>query len=253
MEDWNVYHDMLHEIGIITTENAPQKPIPPPAPIYRVCYPEEWYMPTRTECYNNYDMVTKKYIPYKRLSHFREHINRLNYCQDVHIPNKVWLVACHVLSNIQDKTQSYNSLSMALKKENLTKYNEHIHHLISKYSGLYLNISYEDRRLMCDIFIQIETQFNRQQTRYPARKNMFSYYIITQCLLYLLHYHNYYKLPSLRDISKQKQYYLEVLSYIAQCREHEYVMFIHQSRKKDCRHCCQHTDYSFDRCLKELL
>ena len=249
MDDWDIYQDMLQDIGVITDRDQCTTQVQ--APIYRVCYPEEWCMPTRTECYNNYEIVTKKYIPYKRLSHFREHLNRLNYCQDVHIPKSVWLVTCHTLSIIQDKTQSYTCLSTALKDEKLSKYNEHIHHLISKYSGMYLNISYDDRHLMCDMFVQIEQQFNH--TNGGHRKNMISYYIVTQCLLYMLHYHTYYKLPSLRDISKQKQYYIQVLTYISRCKDYQCILFIHTSRKRDCEHCCQQKDTSFDSCLKELL
>jgi hypothetical protein len=255
MEDWQIYQDMLQEIGIplVDTEDQQiQNTASIQAPLYRVCYPDDWILPSRTHIYENYDMVTKKYIPYKRLSHFREHLNRLNYCQDVHIPPAAWIVTCHTLSNLKDTSQSYHKLALALKEKKLSKYNEHIHHLISKYSGTYLNISYDDRRLMCEVFVQIEQQFSRNNTQ-SSRKNMISYYIVTQSLLYMLHYHTYYKLPSLRDMTKQKHYYKQVLLFISRCKDYTELMFIHTNRKRECQHCCNQVDIAFDTTLKTLL
>lgn len=175
MQDWDIYEDMLREAGVAVSNKKclTEKSIQLSAPIYRVSYPEDWYIPTKQECYNSYDIITKKYIPYKRLSHFREHLNRLNYCQDVNIPKHVWMVACHVLSQQEDNSNSYQNILMALKQQKLTKYNEHIHHLISKYTGVYMDISYSDRKLLCQLFLQIEQQFKRNEYK---RKNMFSYY-----------------------------------------------------------------------------
>ncbi len=258
---WTEYLELLKEHGVnvdtdeeLTKLANTEKPDinPLTACAYRVCYPSHWLPPPKFVLYTEYQMVDKKYIPYKRMSHFREHLNRLTYSQFVNIETDIWLLTCHCLSNSPLNEDTYNVLKTRLKKEKKQKYYEHIHHLISKFTKTYLDISYDDRILLCDIFLSLERQFKNEQ-KDRKRHNMFSYYITLQLLLFLLHYHTYYKLPSLKDIRKQQLYYNTLLNYLASNQNFEHIMYVYEKRRANCPTCLTNSDIAFDNQLKKRL
>lgn len=217
-------------------------------PLYRVCYPEEWYQPiSRFE--KGMDRISTwtliRYSPYKRISHFREHLNRLQFCQFVTIPEHVYeIVGRHLssLTTLYNNVSLYIYIKLVLKKYGYSSYNEHIHHLISFTTKQYIDITYEDRGLMCTMFIQLEHVFNhgkRMQLNKSERKNIFSYYLIVQLVLYLFHYHPNYLLPTLLDDSKRLQYYLFLLQLFSQTAVYHQVITLHFIRKKKCQSCIQ--------------
>lgn len=221
-------------------------------PIYRVTYPEEWYTPVTNSCYERCFVQHIKYVPYKRISHFREHLNRLQYCQYITIPSTVWITTCHTLSHLDNiNIKTYFQLKEGLKRSQLSKYNEHIHYLISKYYRLFLQFSDDDYTTMCVLFQQLDHSFTITQHDMP-RKNIFSYYLVVQLILYLFHYHPYYKLPTINDVQRRNKYYIHLLNYLVKCPLYEKILFIHFQRKKTCSFCIQ-KDILFDDFLCSLL
>ncbi len=249
-ESMEQYMKCFHDtFGFYPPEYTPEPEAA--TPVYRVCYPEEWYQPTNRfekglDRISTWNMV--RYSPYKRISHFREHLNRLQFCQFVTIPNEVYhIVGKHLssLTTLYNNVSLYIYVKLILKEYGYSNYNEHIHHLISFSTKQYIDITYEDRALMCTLFIQLEHVFQRtslkepNSKKRPERKNIFSYYLIVQLVLYLFHYHPNYLLPTLLDDSKRQQYYLFLLQLFAQTPIYQHVITLHFIRKKKCQSCVQ--------------
>lgn len=218
-------------------------------------YPPEWALPDRYNThYSHIDWQPSRYVPYKRLSHFREHLNRLQFCQFVSIPNVVWMTVCHGLSGQQIDTPSkttYFDIKKMLKKEGLSKYNEHIHFLMSKYFKQYLDITPSDHRYMCTLFRQLEHQFTEKNKRQKTRKNMISYYLITQLILLLFHYHPKYKLPTIRDEYKRTCHYVELCHLFKKTPNYREAMETYFIRRTSCAECLQQKNL-FDEELQSL-
>jgi hypothetical protein len=224
--------------------------------IYRVSYPEHFYVPTSPYEKGADGVVWNpvRYTPYKRISHFREHINRLQYCQTVTIPQHVMdSVSQFFKTQTIETHQQYTLVKQHLRKHNWSHLNEHIHYLISANTRSFINIVYEDHRKMCTLFTQLEHQFKQaQQKQTHDRKNIFSYYLIVQLVLYLFHYHPTYSLPTLFDLSKRKVYYRYLLTLLQKVPMSEDILFMHFKRKRDCQQCNQGL-YFFDDDLITLL
>lgn len=206
-------------------------------PLYTVRYPDEWTVPPVHELYSSYDMTKITYTPYKRISHFREHLHRLTYSQFVTISNPVWLSTCHFLGcygPLNDAT--YYALKKQLKRDQLSYSNEHIHHMISRFYKVYLTIDPGDFFYMCQLFNQIEYAFLNLFA--DTRKNFISYYIVVQFILYLFHYHPLYILPSIKKKDRRCDYYHILLICFANTPLYEQILYIHFTRKKQCYHCC---------------
>lgn len=250
---WNIYAEMLKEVGVDVEHSEPFKEkCVAQAPFYRVVYPENWSQPTSFECQRDYDMINIKYIPYRRISHFREHLNRLQYCQFVYIPDEVLRSTAKYIKSCQDDdNRIYFKVKSYLKKKKWSKYNEHIHHMISKFAGNHIHISPEDHRLICSTFLQLEWQFKKECAK-MSRKNLFSYFIVVQMILYLFHYHPSYKLPSLCNEWKQEEYYVTCLNMLTKIPIYSDLMMIHFMRKKNCIHCCKKSQ-NFDQALIKLI
>ena len=257
MEHMDIYMEMLADEGIIPkSENTVQVV----AHKYRRdtdVYPEHWLPPSQHDFYKNYTMEKVKYVPYKRLSHFREHLSRLQYMQNISIPSEIWMCICQCLGNRPaDKDDHlYAYVKDHLKKEGFSKYNEHIHYLISKFTKNYILISYADQLAMIDLFLHIEREFKKAKARHQfegTRKNIFSYYIMIQFILFLFHYHSHYKLPTLKDDTKRKEYYKMLLEYIATYEKCDLLLYMFENRRRQCQYCMEKTDVCFDDTLKEL-
>jgi hypothetical protein len=229
--------------------------------VYRVRYPEEWYQPTSMyekgmDRISNWTML--RYSPYKRISHFREHLNRLQFCQFVTIPDRLFRLVKECIDKLPLETNHpllYLCVKMLLKEQGYSHFNEHIHHLISHSTQKFLDISYDDRHLMCQLFLQLEYVFKSRHSKEQGqgkRKNFFSYYLIVQLVLYLFHYHPVYYLPTLLDDSKRRQYYLFLLNLFSQTPLYQHVITLHFTRKKLCQPCNTHKTL-FDGDLTELL
>lgn len=226
-------------------------------PFYHVSYPDEWQLPDRfSHHYQQIEVKKFRYIPYKRISHFREHLNRLQYCQEVSIPNEVWMEVCHFLSlsawDQKQKENLYYAVKEMLQKKQYSRFNEHIHFMLSKYFGDFLDIRYEDHVLMCKLFLAIETEFQKRTKKDITRKNMISYYIIVQIILYLFHYHPKYKLPTVHDEWKRQLHYITILKIIQSLPDYEKILRLHFKRKRDCEICCTYKNL-FDPELQQLL
>lgn len=202
-------------------------------------YPDNFYKPSNQwekgcdgTTFQNY-----RYTPYKRISHFREHLNRLQGCQFVTIPDKVYDLT-RTLLNKEFNNETYFSMKKLLRKHHFSQYNEHIHHLVGYQTKEYINISYEDHALMCQLFIQLEYQFKqRQSIDFSSRKNIFSYYLIVQLILYVFHYHSAYALPTLYDGTKRQRYYLFLLEILQSTPLGSFIMEQHFIKKRQCQYC----------------
>jgi hypothetical protein len=224
-----------------------------PLPRFRISYPEHWYIPqSRFEkgMEGTADWKTMRYSPYKRISHFREHLNRLQYCQFVSIPSRITRLVRSYLADepgYRRGAEVYFEVKRLLKQHDSSQYNEHIHHLISTCTRNYVRIPYEDRMTMCTLFTQLEHAF-RHRTQEHAdmpldRKNIFSYYLIIQLMLYLFHCHPNYQLPTLLDHGKRQQYYVFLLTLFAETPLYSQVIHQHFTRKRDCQACCEHQTF----------
>jgi hypothetical protein len=234
-------------------------------PIYKyVEYPENFYIPKNQyelSCQNISIWKKLRYTPYKRISHFREHLNRLQGCQFINIPDKVFQLVQQTLKNHEHEssTQLYYITKETLRKAKFSYYNEHIHHLISQVQKQYLKISYQDYRSLCRIFQELETIFNLKKSAtqsefFKKRKNLISYYLVVQLLLYLFHYHPRYKLPTLYDVIKREGYYRILLGLLQSCSFGPQLLEEHFRRKKLCKY-CQNTKLNivFDHELLKLI
>lgn len=242
---------MVNEFAQTKVHDIDEREEPLETPVYRVNYPEHFYTPLTGECYDRCSIQRINYIGYKRISHFREHLNRLQYCQFITIPNNVWIVVCHALSLQPCLTENtYNLVRDVLKEHHHSRYNEHIHYLISKFFQVHLSISPTDYQSMCLLFRQIDNVFKERRT--ASRKNIFSYYLVVQLILYLFHYHPFYYLPTIRNEDRRVDYYKILLDYFSSCPSFDHVLFIHESRKRHCPSCLE-KNHHFDSILPSLL
>lgn len=223
-------------------------------PAYRVLYPLHFYIPKsrfETGC-DSMNWSQYRYTPYKRISHFREHLNRLQYCQFVTVPSMVF----DVVRNTYPRT--YQDFKNQLKQNKLSHYNEHIHYLLSYFNQDYLKIDYPDFHQMCTLFVQLDHLFkNEKNDINPRRKNFISYYIIVQWILYMFHYHPHYNLPSLKDSHKRQYYYIFLLNLFSHTPLYQPILEQHFRRKRDCQVCQElslhHPTSQFDVELLSLL
>lgn len=202
--------------------------------------------PTTYEMYSMYNSFNspRTYIPYKRISHFREHINRLIYSQTITISQPC---LDHVntlfkeMPSLKNDVNIYSILHRSLYKHGFSKYVEHIHHLISRVTKKYLNIEYDHYYTMRKLFKQIEFEF----THFPileGRKNFISYHIIIQFMLFLLHVHPRYYLPTIKDPIKRAHYYSMCLEYFKNTQMYDKLYGKFLSKHANCPHC---TSFSF--------
>lgn len=234
-------------------------------PLYKyVEYPENFYIPKNQyelSCQNISIWKKLRYTPYKRISHFREHLNRLQGCQFINIPEKVFQLVQETLKNHENETstQLYYITKETLRKAKFSYYNEHIHHLISLVQKQYLKISYDDYRSLCRVFQEVESSFNQKKSAtqsdfFKKRKNLISYYLVIQLLLYLFHYHPRYKLPTLYDVLKRKEYYVILLGLIQNSTFGLRLLEEHFRRKKNCKWCLSdQSNLVFDEELLKLI
>jgi len=267
MEDFTSFIACFEEtFGFVppNSEENKRKEEEEKVPIYKyVEYPENFYIPkNRYEvgCQNISIWKKIRYTPYKRISHFREHLNRLQGCQFINIPAEVLTIVRKKLceKNETGETNLYYVVKDVLRKKQFSQFNEHIHHLISLVQKEYLQISYADHRSLCQIFQEIENLFNQQKTDatffFKKRKNLISYYLIVQLLLYLFHYHPRYKLPTLYDVFKRKEYYVILLGLIQKCTFGPHLLEEHFRRKKNCMYCLSNqSNLVFDQELLKLI
>lgn len=253
-------------------------------------YPDHFYIPkNRFEVSGQTVSIWKKqrYSPYQRISHFREHLNRIQGCQFVTVPQHIMIAIkqclqknysamtkrCVLISSSRKCNNSstmeshlfyddlYQFVKKKLRKEHWTQYNEHIHYMIHHALNTHVSITYEDFHLICAVFKQLEQAFTKWNTNekltafeLEPRKNLFSYYLVVQTLLYMFHYHPHYQLPSLYDEQKRKKYYVLLLALIQSIPLGERLFFLHFERKRECLFCCKHlSHYSFDSDLINLI
>jgi hypothetical protein len=224
---------------------------------HRVCYPEEWAQPRPFDTHWQQVLMKRIHIvPYKRISHFREHLNRLQFTQFITIPNKVINMVKQCITKYKNSpSRLYYHIKQTLKRYKMTKYNEHIHYITSEITKKYIQISYDDHHDMWRLFLELEQQFcKKQRGSKQPRKNMISYYLIIQLVLYLFHYHPAYKLPSIRDTKKRESLYCELLTLFTQAQCYQEIITLHFKRKKDCKFCHynEHTHH-FDQHLISIL
>jgi hypothetical protein len=221
----------------------------------KLMYPDNFYIPTSRwdkGCENISQWKVYRYTPYKRISHFREHLNRLQYCQFVTVPDAVYGDIAEKLLTSDTNGQMYQQVKKLLRRFKQSRYNEHIHYMISKFTNKYISISYDDHRLMCQLFIQLENAFKVASEHTDKRKNIFSYYLIVQLILYVFHYHPHYQLPTLIDKKKRAAYYGFLLCLLSKTALCEQILYMHEERKHGCYQ-CNHKSAGFDRDLTVLL
>lgn len=234
-------------------------------------YPDHFYIPTnRFEVCGQTVSIWKKhrYSPYQRISHFREHLNRIQGCQFVTVPDSIMKTIQEDVKNNYRSSRNgyfyddlYQFVKGSLRRRKWTHYNEHIHYMIHQSLQTYVSIKYDDFQLVCQIFKQLEQAFTKWNTHeklelfeLQPRKNLFSYYLVVQTLLYMFHYHPHYQLPTLHDESKRKKYYVLLLALIQSIPMGEKLFYLHFERKKQCPVCVKgFAHLSFDTDLIQLL
>lgn len=183
-----------------------------------IVYPDEYEMMTE------YALLVEKrpYTPYKRVSHFREHLNRLTHCQFVHVPEEclAWLREQREESDSKEqRAHLYSVIHQRMYRGPWARYVEHIHFIIGEIYGISLYIPQDTYLEMCLLFIQMETVFKREQHRFfepQGRKNFLSYHIVVQFMLMLFHLHPSYRLPTIKNAQRRQQYYEQCLYYFQQ-------------------------------------
>ena len=158
----------------------------------------------------------------------------------IHIPDNVLNIVKNCLSQHKGDTpwDTYSTIKHRLKEGKLTRYNEHIHYMTSLVTKKFIEIEYTDHHDMFQLFLELEREFCEQQKDKPTRrKNMISYYLIIQLVLYLFHYHPNYKLPSIHDPKKRGTLYCELLVLFTKTPSYQQIITLHFRRKKDCYFC----------------
>lgn len=272
----NVYADMLQEyfaqsgapIPATFVTDYPTPPVTPPTPphpqnytdpnVYCYIGDQGTYIAqaTKHELYTQYNHQTPRhYTPYRRISHFREHLNRLMYCQYVSISQSCLehIDTCFSTTpSLLHDPHVYTKIHKTMYVNGYSKYVEHIHYLISRNTRKHLSISYTSYHMLRDMFLQMEKQFHDRSHFTNKRKNFVSYHIIIQFLLFLLHLHPRYYLPTIKDIQKREYYYSLCLLYFSETESYNTIIEQFIRKKTTCKH-CRNGNYLFDRELVELL
>ena len=192
--------------------------------------------------------VIRPYVAYKRISHFREHLNRLMYSQFVSISPKCLKLVSDIFEQnkyLANDENVYSKIQHCLYQYGYSKYTEHIHHMISRYTGKSLKIDYDDYGYLCILFRQLEKQFNDNRINIPTRKNFISYQIVLQFLLFIMHIHPHYYLPTIKDAKKRSMYYSTCMVYFAETEEYTAAMTVFITRQRKCKNCL-YGNYMFD-------
>ena len=84
------------------------------------------------------DRQIKEYSPYKRVNHFKEWIKQFQAKESTNIPDEVYdRILCEIkkerITNMSKL--DHIKLRQILKRLNLNKYYEHIHHIINLFSN----------------------------------------------------------------------------------------------------------------------
>jgi hypothetical protein len=152
------------------------------------------------------------YFAYKRINHFNEWISQFQAKESTNIPQDVYdQILCEIKKErIKDMSKlNHVKMRQILKRLNLNKYYEHIHHIINKLNGLpppVLSRELEERmRLM---FKEIQKPFSECCPK--NRKNFLSYSYVIRKFLELLGEDEYIPyFPLLK--SREKLYQQDVI------------------------------------------
>ena len=152
------------------------------------------------------------YFAYKRINHFNEWISQFQAKESTNIPQDVYdQILCEIKKERIKDMSKLNHIKMRqiLKRLNLNKYYEHIHHIINKLNGLpppVLSRELEERmRLM---FKEIQKPFSECCPK--NRKNFLSYSYVIRKFLELLGEDEYIPyFPLLK--SREKLYQQDVI------------------------------------------
>lgn len=231
-------------------------PSPPISPEYDCCL--NIAEPTSKEIYESSSIFQKrKYTPYKRVSHFREHINRINFSQFLTIPKECFIIIEQWIQNNKNtqeqlfwKNDIYEQLKRLLSRKFKSKCIEFIPFLINHYRKqkdiFHLTVNYSDYGKMCEMFKQLEQQYciNDSQYIFNRKRRFISYYVIIQCLFTAFHSHPSYDLPTLKNNVKRDFFYDYIFKLI---KNHPLLkceikrLFI--SRLNTCKKCHIHTTF----------
>ncbi len=143
------------------------------------------------------------YFAYKRINHFREWLNQFQAKESTEIPTDVYDTIrqeCRkTRTDINDLTAE--GLKKILQKRKLTKYYEHIPHIINRLNGKAPpRMTQEEEEKLCSMFKQIQPLWMKY--RQPGRRNFpsYSYVLYKFCeLLQLDHFLPGFHLLKTRD------------------------------------------------------
>jgi len=274
----NIYMDMvndyLHEPVYDTVPFKTGLVSPPESPDFYhryLCIAE----PSQFEVYQSSKLFQKRqYTPYKRLGHFREHLNRINFTQFVHIPTECFNIIdqalqlhCKTSHNIArfftHNENIYFYLQKILSKHNSSKYIEHAHYLIHYYRnrikphhGVHCTISYTDYQTLCSLFVQFENQLilNGGSTK---QKRLIPYNAVVQCFFTLLHIHPSYHIPYMKCKAKKWKYYHLILDTLLHTDEGKTALTTFKLKNITCTRCHDPEKsfpcYGLDRDVKMVL
>ena len=196
----------------------------------------------------------RKYTPYRRLGHFREHLNRINFTQFIKIPGECWqIIDLWVRKQTKSKEESlqlfqtdtiFISLKKLLSRKGDSKYIEHIPYLIGTYRHRYgfvrnilkCTIEHTEYMWLCDIFKSLEEQYalHNTKTLLGRKKRFFSYYTVIQCLFTLLHIHPTFVLPVMRNRENKLNYYKTIFYLLFQTEHKQKLVKTYTDRTDTC-------------------
>lgn len=207
-----IYAELLAELGIVIHANSIQKTAP-----------KEWENPNVSEYSKNlvmkYEWDAKyrckllKYIPYKRINYFSEHLNRLQCCEKFELPSTLSLTECTV--DISDPRAYFHMrewLRHTLKHQKTRLYcYEHIFQLLRQCGGRRLVLNYEKQRRLKRHFILWDLEYQRQ-----GYTRNFSHFILLSQLLELHDIKPPYDLPTVHDPTK----YMDFITIFKKVNQH---------------------------------
>lgn len=143
------------------------------------------------------------YFAYKRINHFREWLNQFQAKESTEIPVEVYdTIRQECRKNrIDINDLNASGLEKILRKRKLTKYYEHIPHIINRLNGkVPPRMTQEEEEKLCSMFKQIQPLWMKY--RQPGRRNFpsYSYVLYKFCeLLQLDHFLPGFRLLKTRD------------------------------------------------------
>lgn len=195
----DIYRELLEEQGLDCSHwDLPTSPPSTPPPYYNPHDDETPYVLSYKQEVDHRSKVKKK-VAYKRLTHFVEHLQRLQAREFATLPPQLLEEAARQNFDLTDPDLYFEIRTWMKTRKYHRKYYEHIFLLIKLLGGATINIPETlEYTWVKKLFPDLERAWLKSQ---HSRHNFPSYYVLLQILLHQNSIHTPYRLPT---VSRRK-------------------------------------------------